>query len=109
MKAQKNTRKSATVNQIMGFQEWGLITILSIPWGGFFFFVGVAVKEMSPLTIVLCRVPQQIRQHQVPRILQGFLTFQKENVYPLFCIKSNSYKIADTLRSSSSHEPCQIR
>ena len=47
MKAQKNTRKSATVNQIMGFQEWGLITILSIPWGGFFFFVGVAVKEMS--------------------------------------------------------------
>ena len=78
---QKSTRTSATINQILGFQEWGLIIILSILWGGSFFFVGVAVKEMPPLTIVLCRVPQQIRQHQVPRILQGFLTFQKENVY----------------------------
>ena len=40
----------------MGLQEWGLIIILSILWGGSFFFVGVAVKEMPPLTIVLCRV-----------------------------------------------------
>lgn len=56
MKAPKNTRASATVNQIMGFQEWGLIIILSILWGGSFFFVGVAVQDMPPLTIVLCRV-----------------------------------------------------
>ena len=56
MKAQKSTQASASVNQIMGFQEWGLIIILSILWGGSFFFVGVAVKEMPPLTIVLCRV-----------------------------------------------------
>ena len=40
----------------MSFQEWGLIIILSILWGGSFFFVGVAVKEMPPFTIVLCRV-----------------------------------------------------
>lgn len=40
----------------MGLQEWGLIIILSILWGGSFFFVGVAVIEMPPLTIVLCRV-----------------------------------------------------
>ncbi|BBO69445.1 ABC transporter permease [Desulfosarcina alkanivorans] len=56
MKTQKNIRESATVNQIMGFQEWGLIIILSILWGGSFFFVGVAVQDMPPLTIVLCRV-----------------------------------------------------
>lgn len=56
MKAQKSTRASAPVNQIMGFQEWGLILILSILWGGSFFCVGVAVKGMPPLTIVLCRV-----------------------------------------------------
>ncbi|MCK5310605.1 MAG: DMT family transporter [Desulfobacteraceae bacterium] len=43
-------------NQAMGIKEWGLIIILSIMWGGSFFFVGVAVKEMPPLTIVLCRV-----------------------------------------------------
>lgn len=40
----------------MGSQEWGLIFILSILWGGSFFFVGVAVKEMTPLTIVSGRV-----------------------------------------------------
>jgi uncharacterized membrane protein len=40
----------------MGIRERGLILILSAIWGGSFFFVGVAVKEMTPLTIVLCRV-----------------------------------------------------
>jgi len=44
------------VNAVMGLREWGLILILSIIWGGSFFFIGVAVKEMTPLTIVLCRV-----------------------------------------------------
>jgi drug/metabolite transporter (DMT)-like permease len=46
----------AHVNVAMGIREWGLILILSAIWGGSFFFVGVAVKEMTPLTIVLCRV-----------------------------------------------------
>ena len=40
------------VNRVMGIKEWGLITILSILWGGSFFFIGVAVKEVTPLTIV---------------------------------------------------------
>ncbi len=44
------------INRVMGIKEWGLIVILSMIWGGSFFFVGVAVKEMPPLTIVLCRV-----------------------------------------------------
>jgi len=44
------------VNQVMGLKEWGLIIILSIIWGGSFFFNGVAVKEMTPLTIVWFRV-----------------------------------------------------
>ena len=47
---------SAVVNAVMGVREWGSILILSVIWGGSFFFVGVAVKEMTPLTIVLCRV-----------------------------------------------------
>ena len=45
-----------SVNQMMGLKEWGLISILSIIWGGSFFFNGVAVKEMTPLTIVWFRV-----------------------------------------------------
>jgi len=40
----------------MGVTEWVLIAILSVFWGGSFFFVGVAVREMTPLTLVLCRV-----------------------------------------------------
>ena len=45
-----------TINSVMGIKEWGLIILLSIVWGGSFFFAKVAVKEMTPLTIVLCRV-----------------------------------------------------
>ncbi len=52
----QDKRQPPETNRIMGFQEWGLIIILSILWGGSFFFVGVAVKELPPLTIVLCRV-----------------------------------------------------
>ena len=51
----ENDHKTAE-NSAMGFQEWGLILILSILWGGSFFFVGVAVRELTPLTIVAGRV-----------------------------------------------------
>lgn len=56
MKAQKSVRLSEAVNHVMGFQEWVLIVLLSILWGGSFFFVGVAAKDIPPFTIVLCRV-----------------------------------------------------
>ena len=38
------------------YYEWLLLTILSILWGGSFFFVGVAVEALPPLTIVTLRV-----------------------------------------------------
>ncbi len=40
----------------MGLSEWAMLITLSILWGGSFFFVGVAVKELPPLTIVSLRV-----------------------------------------------------
>ena len=40
----------------MGAREWGLLVALSVLWGGSFFFVGVAVKALPPLTIVVLRV-----------------------------------------------------
>lgn len=52
----KITNNTGGVNKVMGMREWGLIVLLSIIWGGSFFFVGVAVKELPPLTIVLGRV-----------------------------------------------------
>lgn len=45
-----------TVNTKMGALEWLLLVLLSVLWGGSFFFVGVAVKALPPLTIVVLRV-----------------------------------------------------
>jgi drug/metabolite transporter (DMT)-like permease len=36
--------------------EWGLLLLLSILWGGSFFFSKVALAEVPPLTVVLARV-----------------------------------------------------
>ncbi|WP_420405408.1 DMT family transporter [Nisaea sp.] len=47
---------NAKVNLTMGPVEWGLLILLSAVWGGSFFFVGVAVADVPPLTIVLVRV-----------------------------------------------------
>ncbi len=40
----------------MTLREWGLIVVLSVVWGGSFFFNGVAIKELPTFTIVVCRV-----------------------------------------------------
>jgi drug/metabolite transporter (DMT)-like permease len=40
----------------MGLTDWSLLAFLSILWGGSFFFVGIAVLELPPLTIVAMRV-----------------------------------------------------
>ncbi len=56
MKTTQISQTLESVNRIMGIKEWVLLILLSILWGGSFFFVGVAVKELPPLTIVLCRV-----------------------------------------------------
>ena len=47
---------AAVPQRAMTIGEWGLLLLLSLLWGGSFFFVGVAVKELPPLTIVMARV-----------------------------------------------------
>ena len=42
-------------NPIMGMKEWFLLIILSIVWGGSFFFNEVILRELKPLTLVLGR------------------------------------------------------
>ena len=44
------------INRIMGRSQWLMLIALSVLWGGSFFFVGVAVAQLPPLTIVLLRV-----------------------------------------------------
>jgi drug/metabolite transporter (DMT)-like permease len=46
----------AAIRKTMTASDWALLAILSIVWGGSFLFVGVAVRELPPLTIVAIRV-----------------------------------------------------
>ena len=47
---------TSSINTSMGTREWFMLIVLSVLWGGSFFFVGVAVADLSPLTIVTLRV-----------------------------------------------------
>lgn len=44
------------INVRMGWSEWALLIILSVLWGGSFFFVEVAISALPPLTVVTLRV-----------------------------------------------------
>lgn len=44
------------MNKTMGKTEWIMLMALSVLWGGSFLFVGIAVSDIPPLTIVLVRV-----------------------------------------------------
>ena len=45
-----------TVNRRMNRGEWLALLLLSVFWGGSFFFAGVQLKALPPLTIVSLRV-----------------------------------------------------
>jgi drug/metabolite transporter (DMT)-like permease len=47
---------AAAVNRTMNPVEWIMLVSLAVLWGGSFFFTGVAIKELPPLTIVVVRV-----------------------------------------------------
>jgi drug/metabolite transporter (DMT)-like permease len=47
---------SEPIHRTMTPTEWAMLFALSVLWGGSFFFVGIAVKELPPLTIVVLRV-----------------------------------------------------
>ncbi len=40
----------------MGAAEWALLLLLSVLWGGTFFFVEIALADLPPLTLVAARV-----------------------------------------------------
>ncbi|MBN8931480.1 MAG: EamA family transporter, partial [Rhizobium pusense] len=44
------------IQKQMDAREWAMLVALSLLWGGSFFFIGVAVKELPPVTIVALRV-----------------------------------------------------
>jgi drug/metabolite transporter (DMT)-like permease len=46
----------ASINRHMNGSEWLALLLLSVLWGGSFFFAGVLIKTLPPLTIVMLRV-----------------------------------------------------
>lgn len=48
--------RNGTRRYPMSFTQWLLLVLLSILWGGSFLFIGMAVHELPPLTLVLGRV-----------------------------------------------------
>jgi drug/metabolite transporter (DMT)-like permease len=92
--------------------EWGLLLLLSVLWGGSFFFVGVAVKELPPFTIVALRVsiaaallwltgaatglsPRRMRAQIGPLLVLGFLN----NAIPFVLIVWGQTHLASGLAS----------
>ncbi len=68
----------------MDGQDWSLLILLSVLWGGAYFFAGVAVRELPPLTVVLARVFLAAVAllplfwylgHSLPKSFSGWLPF----------------------------------
>ena len=68
----------------MDGQDWSLLILLSVLWGGAYFFAGVAVNELPPLTVVLARVFLAAVAllplfwhfgHSLPKSFSGWLPF----------------------------------
>jgi len=45
-----------SINTSMDARVWAMLILLSVLWGGSFFFVGIVVTELPLLTIVTLRV-----------------------------------------------------
>ena len=80
----------------MSLKNWILLTVLSILWGGSFFFVEVALADISPLTLVFLRVAFAamvlllacLKQRSIPRNLwpSFFVMGLLSNVIPFSMI-----------------------
>lgn len=47
---------TTAINRTMSAHEWTLLATLSVLWGGAFFFTGVILRELPPLTVLVLRV-----------------------------------------------------
>ncbi len=51
-----SARQATGAKHVMGAAEWGMLVLLSLVWGGSFFFYKVLVQALPPLTVVLGRM-----------------------------------------------------
>ncbi|MEW5251366.1 DMT family transporter [Microbulbifer discodermiae] len=103
---------NSPISASMGTKEWFMLIILSILWGGSFFFIEIAVSELPTLVIVLTRVSlaaialwifvliARIRVPRTPSIWASFLTMGLlNNVLPFSLIVWGQIHIASGLAS----------
>ena len=62
---------TATINTVMDWRNWLSLIILSILWGGSFFFVEIAVRDLPTFTIVVCRVVLAALILNLVMVMQG--------------------------------------
>jgi len=106
----RTSAPSAHLNITSG--DWVRLLCLSVLWGGSFFFAGVAVKELPPLTIVFVRVGLaallllpliRIYRIPVPNTFAGWRRFivmaLLNNVLPFSLLVSGQTMIASGLAS----------
>lgn len=90
---------NTTIKHSMGWLEWSLLILLSLAWGGSFFFVEIVIDDLAPLTIVFIRVALGAmflwtfvlaRGLRLPRSSETWLAFLVmgliNNVIPFVCI-----------------------
>lgn len=100
------------VAKTMDGLDWSLLILLSVLWGGAYFFAGVAVQELPPLTVVLARVSLAALVllplfwylgHSLPRSFSAWLPFLGmgllNNVLPFGLIFVGQTQIAVGLSS----------
>jgi hypothetical protein len=98
----------------MDERDWALLVVLSILWGGSFFFTGVALRELPPLTIVLARASIAaalllpllwVRGARLPASLAGWTPFLVmgllNNVIPFSLIVSGQTQIPSGIASAA--------
>jgi len=72
------------IKTAMGAREWAMLVVLSVLWGGSFLFVGIAVKELPPLTIVVLRVGLAALALHVVILLMGIALPKDWRVWAAF-------------------------
>jgi drug/metabolite transporter (DMT)-like permease len=96
----------------MGLSQWGLLVLLSVLWGCTFLFVGIALKELPPFTLVLARLALAaallipvvyLMGHRLPSTVRGWQPFVVmsvlNNVIPFTLMVTGQQTVASGLVS----------
>ncbi|TMV03044.1 DMT family transporter [Brucella haematophila] len=73
-----------TTQKVMGWKEWGMLLVLSVLWGGSFFFNGIAVRELPPFSIVTLRVALAVLALMVLIRLMGLSMPKDRHIWAAF-------------------------